>query len=54
MRTLFIPIGTPVFMAPEVLDPGKRPEAMGIEAMKKVDTWSLGMSNSDIHGGSKC
>ena len=35
--------GTPPFMAPEIIDPTRRPSEMDEEQMKKADVWSLCM-----------
>ena len=42
-HTINIYKGTPAFMAPEVLDPTKRPTEMKVEQLKLADIWSLSM-----------
>lgn len=42
-HTVNIYKGTPAFMAPEVLDPKKRPTEMKVEQLMLADIWSLSM-----------
>ena len=42
-HTINVYKGTPAFMAPEIIDPKKRPFLMREDDMKMADIWSLGM-----------